>query len=239
MSDAAEDMLYILVIDDHLEMRNLLLRILSPDGHVVIAVDSAEEGLAQLPWNTFQVAFLDQNLPGMEGLVFGEYLRQNNPHMEIALVTGSDAQNLERLTEAQDITLIPKPFQVDQILDVVSSYRKRAAARSAEEQLHGAPDFAPPLSTYLGEMTRVYSVPSVPSRIEDRLVQTVRDSLRNLHSVAHYNERDRVVALSGLISALVLGVKLPKNNQGQTLYEEYDAAMTAHGRRTEFAQDEA
>lgn len=236
MSDQGEpDLFHILVIDDDPEMLALLTRILAMDGHVVIAVDSAEEGLSQLPWHTFQIAFLDQNLPGMEGLVLGEYLRQNNPHMAIALVTGSTEPQLARLSEAHHITFIAKPFAVEAILDVVSDYRARAQERLALRRQRDDLDYAPPLSAHVGVLTARYEVPSVPSRVEERVVLQIRESLRQLRSVSRYNERDRVVALSGLLAALVLGVKLPRNGQGETLFEEYDACMRAHGRRTEFS----
>ncbi|NIX18602.1 MAG: response regulator, partial [Actinobacteria bacterium] len=66
-----------------------------------------EEGLALLPDWTFQLAFLDHNLPGMEGLLLGEYLRDNNPEMTIALVTGSDEPKLERRTRDLKIKFVP------------------------------------------------------------------------------------------------------------------------------------
>lgn len=233
----ATDLIYILVIDDDQEMRSLLSRILTPQGHVVIAVDSAEEGLAQLPWNTFQIAFLDQNLPGMEGLVLGEYLRHNNPHMAIALVTGSSDPRLERVSQEQDITFIAKPFEVERILDVVTAYQEAARTRLESRRQQSDPDFAPRLAAHLDAVEARFDVPSVPSRIEERLAIQIREALRNLGSVSRYNERDRAVALAGLLAARVLGVKLPRASDGQTLYEAYDDCMRQHGRRLEFSSE--
>src|SRR5262245_55407191 len=105
------DLLHILVIDDEEEMRNLMLEVLVPRGHQAFAVASAEEGLELLPYHTFDLAFLDQNLPGMEGLVMGEYLRKNNPRMRIALVTGSEDPRLEKLGAEHRIDVIRKPFE--------------------------------------------------------------------------------------------------------------------------------
>ena len=79
-----------------------------------------------------------------------------------------------------------------------------------------------------------FEIPSVPSRIESRLTETIKRSLNNLRSANRYNERDRVVALTGLLSARVLGLHLPKTNTDRTLYEEYDALMVERGRRREF-----
>ena len=83
--------LHILVIDDDPSMCEILSALFLSEGYLVITADSAEKGLEQLPFYTFDVAFIDQYLPGMEGLVFGEYLGKNNPEMEIVLITGSPA----------------------------------------------------------------------------------------------------------------------------------------------------
>jgi hypothetical protein len=54
--------------------------------------------------------------------------------------------------------------------------------------------------------------------------------------VGRYTERDRVLALAGLLSARVLGIDLPKTQSGHSLYQEYDQIMVQQGRRTEFEQ---
>ena len=119
----AEPQLHVLVIDDDEDVRQLLVEILLPDEHQIFAVGSAEEGLQLLPYHTFHVAFLDQNLPGMEGLVLGEFLQKNNPDMKVALVTGNDDPRLPRLGEKLGIKFIAKPFEVRSILDVIDEYR--------------------------------------------------------------------------------------------------------------------
>ena len=124
MSASAPEQLNILVIDDDEDIRNLMIKILLAHEHQVFAVGSAEQGLELLPYHRFHVAFLDQNLPGMEGLVLGEYLRSNNPSMKIALVTAEDDPRLIKVGDRFDITVIAKPFEVRQVLDLVSSYEK-------------------------------------------------------------------------------------------------------------------
>jgi CheY-like chemotaxis protein len=227
---AAQDLLHILVIDDDPDMRQLLTQILLPGGHQVFSVESAEEGLALLPYTTFQIAFLDQNLPGMEGLVFGEYLRKNNPNLKIALVTGSSESGLDRTAKELDIVVIKKPFEMREILDLVSTYRDEAEERLEARLDQDDPDYDAPVGRYLDELTDVYALPNVPSRISDRIARTVRDSLAELRTVSRYNERDRVIAYAGLLTLRVLGVKPPKINN-RTLFEEYDALMREHGRR--------
>lgn len=228
------DQLNVLVVDDDAGMRELLVEIIHREGHVAIPAESAEAALELLPVWTFQVAFLDHNLPGMEGLLLGEYLRKSSPDLLIALVTGTDDLRVERRTRELNVTFIAKPFDNAEIHRVLETYIEHAAERAAQAKAAGSEDFEPPIARFAEDLPDSFGIPKVPGRITDRLVNTLQRSLTNLRSVSRYNERDRVVALSGLLTARVLGVDLPRTSGGLTLFEEYDRLMQNHGRRTEF-----
>lgn len=228
------DVLNVLVIDDDGGIRGLLVDILAKEGHQVVPAASAEEGLGLLPHWTFQVAYLDFNLPGMNGLVLGEYLRRNNPDMHLALVTGENDRKLERRSRDIAMTYIQKPFQVGDILAIVDAYREAACERLERRLNRDAPDFEPPIGRFLADIGATYAIPNVPRRTQERLVETIKRCLNDLRTVGRYTERDRVIALSGLVAAEVLSVQLPRATSGRTLFEEYDALMRTHGRRTEF-----
>jgi CheY-like chemotaxis protein len=236
MDEAGEEpeQLNVLVVDDSPEMRELIVAIVHREGHQAISVDSSEKALELLPVWTFHVAFLDQNLPGMEGLLLGEYLRRSNPDMLIALVTGSQDSRLERRTKELSVTFIAKPFDNAEIYRVLGTYRELQKERAAERAARGDVDFGPSFAKHVDELAETFAIPNVPGRVSERIVGTVQRSLNSLRSVSRYNEHDRVVALSGLITARVLGLDLPKASSGATLYEEYDRLMETHGRRTEF-----
>lgn len=230
-----EDQLHILVIDDDEDMRTLIVSILLPEGHQVFAASSAEEGLALLPYDTFQVAFLDHHLPGMEGLVFGEYLRKNNPHMKIALVTGAPDAQISRGAEDLDILLIPKPFKAAQLFAVIDDYRREADERLQSSLQEEHVEFELPLADHFEALPQIFDVPNLPSRVEERLVKEAKRSLAHLRSVSRYNERDRVVVYSALLALQVLGVKIPKGSSGAPLTEEYDEVMRSRGRKPAFS----
>lgn len=229
------EQLNILVVDDDPAMRELLAEIIHRDGHQTIAAESAEKALEILPLWTFQIAFLDHNLPGMEGLLLGEYLRRSNPDAIIALVTGDDDPRVEQRTRELGVVFIAKPFDNARIRRVLEDYMERAKERAAQRERRDDPDFEPPIGRFAAELPDCFGIPKVPDRISDRLAGTVQRCLTNLRSVSRYSERDRVIALSGLLTARVLGVDLPRASSGLTLYEEYDRLMQHHGRRTEFS----
>lgn len=230
------EQLNVLVIDDDENVRRLLVDVVTSRGHQALPAGSAEEGMALLPIWTFQVAFLDQGLPGMEGLVLGEFLRKNNPDMTIALITGEDEPRIERLARHLSITFIAKPFEVKQILALLDDAVSEAHVRSVRRHRQEDADFAPPISRFAAEIENSFEMPHLPERIAERLTATIKRKLSDLRSVGRYTERDRVLALSGLLTARVLGIDLPKTHAGLTLYEEYDQIMRHQGRRTEFEE---
>jgi len=230
------DELNILVIDDDDALRALLVDIVTKSGHIAVPASSAEQGLELLPYWTFQVALIDQRLPGMEGLVLGEYLRRNNQDMTIALITGEDDPRLPKKTRDLSIRFVKKPFDVNEIRDLFADSLRAAEARAAERLSHSDPDFSPPIARYAPEIAQSFEIPGVPERIETRLATTIKRCLFDLRSVSRYTEKNRVLALAGLLTARVLGVALERLPSGRTPFEEYDALMTEHGRRTEFGE---
>jgi DNA-binding response OmpR family regulator len=177
---------------------------------------------------------VDHNLPGMEGLILGDYLRRNNPDMSIVMMTGSGDPRIERESRNLSLKFMAKPFQVRQVLEAIDEYVELAAERDEMRQARQDRLYDPPIESFVDDLTACYSVPKVPTRVEESLAQTVKQCLNNLKSAARYTERDRVVALSGLLTAQVLGVSLPRTKNGRTLFEEYDHLMIERGRRTEF-----
>ncbi len=239
MSYAETGLINILVIDDEEEMRTFLTSLLLPLGYQVITVESAEAGLEQLPYQTFDIAFLDHQLPGMDGLVFGEYLLKNNPFMKIALVTGNTAPRVERESIEHDIAFIRKPFKVEEILDVVEEYKQISHARQEASETSSQPCFAPVIRDYFKGLPTAFNFPDVPGRIQKLLFQQIRSALAEMRIAGYLSEESRVKAFSGLLAAQVLGIKLPKLKDGSTPWEAYDKLMESYKGRLEFTPPES
>lgn len=235
MSSEIIEQINVLLVDDEPISLDLMVDVVTRQGHQAVPAESAEEILKLLPFWTFQVAFIDQHLPGMEGMVLGEYLRRNNPDMIIAIVTGAPDSELAKRSEELGLDFIAKPFEINRMIAVFDRYKQAAVEREKKRFQECDQDFLPPISQFSDLLTSTYEIPNVPSRIESRLTDTIKRSLNNLRSMHRYNEKDRVIALTGLISARVLGIRLPKTTSDRSLYEEYDALMSERGRRREFS----
>jgi CheY-like chemotaxis protein len=204
--------LTILVVDDDEAIRALLVGILASGDHVVSPAASAEEALQLLPYQTFDLALLDHNLPGMEGLVLGEYLQRNNPRMEVVLVTGDDDPRVERGSLRAGLSFVAKPFLPRDILDAVD----RAYARLAERDSDAPPPALAPVlldAAARARIAEVFAGLNLPERWVTRLQR-------------HADPVDRDVALACLVALTIAGEKAP--------FEAYDAAVETHGDRAMF-----
>ncbi|MFO0548036.1 MAG: response regulator [Polyangiaceae bacterium] len=233
--DSAGDILRVLVVDDEEAMRTLLTTAIVREGHQVVAVESAEEALSRLPEWQFDAAFVDRRLPGIDGLVLGQYLRRAHPQMAVALVTGDDAKRTVKQTKKLDITFIGKPFNLSAILDVLEEARESRAARRAHLRDEASESYVVELGPWSAGLADLFSLPSVSRRTEDALVERLKQLMHSLRHERDLDEGERVSAYAGLVAALVLGSQLPHTPDGRTMFEEFDEIMTKHGKRTEFS----
>lgn len=92
--------LNLLVVEDHEGLREVTVETLAAMGHRVVGIDSAE-AINELPAD-FQpdIAILDLNLPGEDGLMLAARLRKIQPDIGIIMVTARHAL-LEKLAGYQ------------------------------------------------------------------------------------------------------------------------------------------
>jgi len=110
----------VLVVDDEDGVREGLRGMLQQEGLHVETAGSAEEGARRVEARSFDVVFLDINLPGADGLSMLGKLRRGTPPADVVILTGygTVANTVEAMRKgAADV--IEKPFSVDRILAVV------------------------------------------------------------------------------------------------------------------------
>lgn len=111
--------LHVLVIDDDSIMTELLLAILSLQGHNVMTASSGEEALDMLSNNAFHVVLTDLQLPGLSGSALANTLRKTLPaHTKLIGMSGSQPSAAAR--SAYDAFLL-KPFTVEDFARTIST----------------------------------------------------------------------------------------------------------------------
>jgi two-component system OmpR family response regulator len=88
----------ILVVDDEESIRFYLREVLERDGHMVTSVDSGEAALQSVQTESFDLAMIDLQLPGIGGMQVLKTLRQVSPNTSIIVLTAH--ASLETAVEA-------------------------------------------------------------------------------------------------------------------------------------------
>ncbi|MCC7062389.1 MAG: sigma-54-dependent Fis family transcriptional regulator [Planctomycetes bacterium] len=110
----------VLIVDDEEGVREGLRTMLQREGLHVETAGSAEDGVRRIESRSFDVVFLDLNLPGSDGLSILGKLRRGTPPADVVILTGygTVANTVEAMRKgAADV--IEKPFGADRILAVV------------------------------------------------------------------------------------------------------------------------
>ena len=121
----------VLLVDDSRLARMSVARALSvarPDWSRVEA-SSAEEALAQLGDASPDIALVDFNMPGTDGLALAEKVSAVRPRMPLAIISANFQQEIMDRARAIGAAFLPKPV-TDQDLQAFLS--------KAEQQIKGA-----------------------------------------------------------------------------------------------------
>ncbi len=118
----------ILIVDDDGSIRNLLRKILTPEGYACELAESAEEALSFLKHKSFDLVMSDVVMPGKSGVQLLSEIRAKHPSVPILMISGNTSEKAAESTlsmGAYDFLL--KPFQKNQVLiSVANAIRRRA-----------------------------------------------------------------------------------------------------------------
>ena len=109
----------VLVVDDEPIICQTLKMILRFDGHRAEAVMTGQAALDAVASNSFDIVFLDYQMPGMTGDKVARAIRSQSPQKPIIFITGCVPK-----PSSPDIDLvIEKPFSVTAIRDAMTRAR--------------------------------------------------------------------------------------------------------------------
>ena len=118
----------VLVVEDELGVRRLLVECLEMLGFVVVEAASGPEGLDRLSEAQPDLMIVDFAMPGMNGAEVVAATRARFPSLPIILATGyADMSAVEKVVTADRV--LRKPFQIDDLAAAIG-----AALRGSEEK---------------------------------------------------------------------------------------------------------
>jgi len=117
----------ILIVDDEAGVRGALGGVLRDEGYAVDAVESGEACLDQVLRHLYDLVLLDVWLPGMDGLVTLERLRERNVDSQVIMISGhASIESAVRATKLGAFDFIEKPLSLEKtVLSVRNALRQR------------------------------------------------------------------------------------------------------------------
>ncbi len=120
----------ILVIEDEDAVRQVVVRILTRQGHEVASAEDGEAGIAKVRSQPFDLIFTDLIMPNKEGLETIREIRKISPGTPIIAMSGYWGRPyLEAAGKLGADALLCKPFSPDDAKEVI----QRVLARSRRE----------------------------------------------------------------------------------------------------------
>ncbi len=122
----------ILVVDDESLVRRAMTRILTAEGYSVVTAGDGEEALRYAADTVFDLAIVDYDMPGRDGLWVLSSLRELIPGCIRVLMTGRTDFPIvvEAVNRGEVLRVIEKPFEPDRIRSLIQE------AFGAVERMH-------------------------------------------------------------------------------------------------------
>ncbi len=126
----------ILIIDDEKVIREGVERALSNRGYHIAKAEDGDRGLMLLKEQEFDIVLTDLMMPGLDGFAVLDWIRQNQPHVQVIVITGF-ATVTKAVTAMKQgaFDFVGKPFTPDYIRVVVDRAIDNLSMRAETEQL--------------------------------------------------------------------------------------------------------
>ncbi len=116
----------LLWIDDEIDLLKPFIYLLQKEGYEVKTAPSGEDGVKLANTESFDLIFLDEIMPGVDGLEVLRKIKSENSQQLVVMVTKSEEENLMKQAYGGWVDdYITKPFSFNQLLSVLNRTLKR------------------------------------------------------------------------------------------------------------------
>ena len=130
----------ILVVDDEHGLRVTLAANLELEGFDVVDASTGPEALALLATGQFDLVISDMRMPVMNGLDLMRAIKRQRPALPVVLMTGFEHEQMIDQAIAEGVfTILTKPFQIGELLDVVKRATRGAVLLVDQEECGSGP----------------------------------------------------------------------------------------------------
>ena len=122
----------LLVVDDELIVRDSLDKWFREEGYEVAVADSAQEALAKMAADRFDLALVDIKMPGVDGVELQKRMHEIDPDMLVIIMTGyASVETAVTALKNGAYDYISKPFDPD---DMAHTVHNALAHKRAEKE---------------------------------------------------------------------------------------------------------
>jgi len=196
----------ILVVDDELELRRVLVESLQRQGYEVTGCGSGDVALAELRARDFDLLLTDLMMPEMDGLAFLKAALENDPQLVGIVITGQGTiQTAVNAMQIGAFDYVLKPFRLENLLPILSRALDTRQLRLENLQLRE--------TVSIHELTQTISLTVDPQTVlskltEAALQQTGADEVSVLLPTREGKEF-YVAAVRGNRRERLLGARIP------------------------------
>ena len=116
----------ILVVDDEIAIVELLSNFLQEEGYQVVTAGNGEEGMSRLRTSRPDVVLCDLMMPVLNGREMCRKMQANPHYRSIPFVLMSAVIRAANFTDCHYSALLAKPFDLDELLKMVTRLSKSA-----------------------------------------------------------------------------------------------------------------
>ncbi len=132
----------ILIVDDELSMREFLKILLEKEGYNAETAPDASTAIDKLKEHTFELVISDVKMPGVGGLTLLEKIKELNGNIPVIMITAfASPENAVRAMKNGAFDYITKPFNVEEIVDIVKKAISTFSPKSDEPITHDSNAF--------------------------------------------------------------------------------------------------
>ncbi|MGQ9524725.1 MAG: response regulator [Armatimonadota bacterium] len=117
--------LRILLVDDDRSLLDILGSLLQLEGHDVVAVPSAHEGLMRMKESKFDLVLADNKMPRTSGMDMLKAIKEEHPDTKVVIMTAyASVDNTVEAWRLGVFDYLPKPFKLADLRQVIDKVRR-------------------------------------------------------------------------------------------------------------------
>ncbi|MDI6804711.1 MAG: sigma-54 dependent transcriptional regulator [Bacteroidota bacterium] len=149
----------ILVVDDEKIVRESLYKWFLEDGYRVDTAENAAEALRKLQSATFDIAFVDIKMPGMDGLELQRHLKEIDKSLTVVIITAfASVDSAVRALKDGAYDYVTKPIDPDELTHIVNNIINQKKLLTENIQLREKIDELTQFDEIVGESSQIKKV---------------------------------------------------------------------------------